>query len=128
MKITFIGAGSFVFAKNLIIDLFSFQDLPDFELCLMDIDQERLQTTLVMGRKVARQRHSGAKISATTDRMEALTGADFVVAMYEPSGLELQRREMEVCINHGVPVARALRVFVPAEHRSPGPSRQRRAQ
>ena len=31
MRITFIGAGSFIFAKTLIIDLLSFNDLPDME-------------------------------------------------------------------------------------------------
>jgi len=41
-KITFIGAGSTVFAKNLLGDILSFPELADSTISLMDIDPERL--------------------------------------------------------------------------------------
>ena len=41
-KITFIGAGSTVFAKNLLGDIFSFPELADSTISLFDIDPERL--------------------------------------------------------------------------------------
>ena len=43
-KITFIGAGSTVFAKNLMGDILSYPALADSTLCLFDIDEERLRT------------------------------------------------------------------------------------
>ena len=40
-KITFIGAGSTVFAKNLLGDILSFPELANAEIALFDIDAER---------------------------------------------------------------------------------------
>ena len=38
MKITMIGAGSVIFAKNLLVDIMSFPALKDSRICLMDIN------------------------------------------------------------------------------------------
>jgi len=42
-KITFIGAGSFVFTNRLARDILTFPLLKDATLTLMDIDAERLE-------------------------------------------------------------------------------------
>src|SRR5207245_2245905 len=44
-KIALIGAGSTVFAKNLIGDILSFPELRESHIALMDIDPERLRTS-----------------------------------------------------------------------------------
>ena len=49
-KITLIGAGSTVFAKNLIGDLLSYPELANATLTLYDIDAERLKTSEVVAR------------------------------------------------------------------------------
>lgn len=46
-KIALIGAGSVVFARNLVGDILSFPELVDCTLALHDIDEERLRTELV---------------------------------------------------------------------------------
>ncbi|MEJ5200553.1 MAG: alpha-glucosidase/alpha-galactosidase, partial [Anaerolineae bacterium] len=46
-KITFIGAGSTVFAKNLLGDILSYPELANSTIALHDIDPERLRTTQV---------------------------------------------------------------------------------
>ena len=43
MKITFLGAGSTVFAKNVLGDCMLSNQLTDFDIALLDIDAERLQ-------------------------------------------------------------------------------------
>ncbi len=43
-KITFIGAGSTVFARRLLVDFLSFPELADCTISLHDIDPERLGT------------------------------------------------------------------------------------
>ena len=43
VKITFMGAGSTVFAKNVLGDCLSVDSLRDSEICLYDIDAERLK-------------------------------------------------------------------------------------
>ena len=52
-KITFIGAGSTVFAKNLIGDILSFPELSDSAICLFDIDENRLKTSELVARRIA---------------------------------------------------------------------------
>lgn len=42
-KVTFIGAGSTVSAKNLMGDIWSYPELADATICLMDIDGKRLK-------------------------------------------------------------------------------------
>ena len=42
IKITLIGAGSIVFTRNLLGDIFSYPELADCEVALHDIDEHRL--------------------------------------------------------------------------------------
>jgi alpha-galactosidase len=49
-KITFIGAGSTVFAKNLLGDILSFPELAESKISLFDIDPERLRTSEIVAR------------------------------------------------------------------------------
>jgi len=52
-KITFIGAGSTVFARNLLGDIFSFPELGNSTISLFDIDANRLKTSEIVAHKVA---------------------------------------------------------------------------
>lgn len=85
-KITFIGAGSTVFAKHLMGDILSFEELRDAEIVLYDIDEQRLGESLAVGNKIKRQLDVPASISATTDRSRALDGADFCINMIQVAG------------------------------------------
>jgi alpha-galactosidase len=75
-KITFIGAGSTVFAKNLMGDILSYPELAESTLTLFDIDRERLRTSEIVARKVADALGARPTIETTTDRRSALKGAD----------------------------------------------------
>lgn len=85
-KIAFIGAGSTVFARALLRDLFTFPELAGAEIRLMDIDPERLRDTEIVAHRVAGRAGASASIEATTDRRRALDGADFVVNMIQVGG------------------------------------------
>ena len=85
-KITFIGAGSTVFAKNLIGDILSFPELADSTICLFDIDQERLKSSEVVARRIARTLGAPAKVEATTDRSRAFAGAAYAINMIQVGG------------------------------------------
>jgi alpha-galactosidase len=85
-KITFIGAGSTVFAKNLLGDILSFPELADATISLHDIDQVRLDTSAVVAKKVAEAVGAKPTIEATTDRRRALDGADYAIAMFQIAG------------------------------------------
>jgi len=87
-NITFIGAGSAVFARNLLRDLFTFPELHDSSIRLMDIDPDRLRDTETIAHRVANEAGASPRILATTDRREALKGADYVVNMIQVGGYE----------------------------------------
>ncbi len=85
-KITFIGAGSTVFAKNLMGDILSYPELANSTLVLHDIDAERLRTSEVVAHKITEAIGVKPKIIATTDRRAALDGADYAIAMIQVAG------------------------------------------
>ena len=85
-KITFIGAGSTIFAKNLIGDILSFPELSDSTISLFDIDSERLRTSEIVAHKLAQALAAHPTIEATTDRRKALDGADYAICMIQVGG------------------------------------------
>jgi alpha-galactosidase len=85
-KITFIGAGSTVFAKNLLGDILGFPELAESEIVLFDINEERLRTSEVVANRVAQALNAKPTITATTDRRAALDGADFAICMIQVAG------------------------------------------
>jgi alpha-galactosidase len=87
-KIVFIGAGSTVFAKNLLGDILSFPELAGSTLCLHDIDPERLRTTERVAHWLAAALEVEPTIEATLDRRVALDGADYVLTMFQVAGYE----------------------------------------
>ena len=85
-KITLVGAGSVVFAKNLICDILQFPALSDSTICLMDIDPERLATIEKLARRIVAQLGVKARIEATLDLRTACTGAKFVITTIQVGG------------------------------------------
>ncbi len=77
--IAFVGAGSAEFTRQLLRDLLSFDDLPDLELVMHDIDPRRLALAEQLAQISVRHHGRSATVRATADRREALTGADFVI-------------------------------------------------
>jgi alpha-galactosidase len=87
-KITFIGAGSTIFAKNLLGDILSFPELANSTISLHDIDEERLRTSELVARRVAASLDVHPTVEATTNRRAALDGADYAIGMFQVGGYE----------------------------------------
>jgi alpha-galactosidase len=85
-RIAFVGAGSVVFTKNLLGDIFEYEQLGDAAIALHDIDSDRLATAEAMAAAVIRERGASPKISAHLDRRAALEGADYVLNMVQIGG------------------------------------------
>lgn len=120
--ITFLGAGSVVFTRDLLTDLFSFSDLPDLRVVLHDIDPERLATAEGIARATAARKGARVEVVASTDRRRALEGADFVVNSIQVGMYAATVRDFEVPARFGLRqtigdtvgvggVFRALRTF-----------------
>ena len=77
-KIVLIGAGSHVFSSRLITDILSYPELRDSTIALMDIAQEPLELSNAFAKRIVEQNKFNTKIESTTNRREALYGADYV--------------------------------------------------
>ena len=86
-KICLVGAGSTVFAQNILSDVLSNPELADSHISLFDIDAERLKTSEVVARRIGETLGlKNLKVEATLDRPKALRGADFVILMMQVGG------------------------------------------
>ena len=93
MKLTFMGAGSTVFSKNVLGDTMLCPDFHDVEIALYDIDPIRLEESYLvidaMNKTINQGRATIKKYLGIPERKEALRGADFVVnaiqvGLYDP--------------------------------------------
>ena len=103
-KITFIGAGSFDFTRELVRDILTYPAFRDARICLMDIDEERLLWSKRACEKLKAAGNYPAKIEATTDRKKALEGADGVVITVLTAGPEIFRTDVEIPARYGVDI------------------------
>lgn len=91
-KITFMGAGSTVFAKNVLGDSMLSDALHDFTYALYDIDEERLEESYAMVTALNKNINQGrAKIEkylGVENRKDALRGADFVCNAIQVGGYD----------------------------------------
>jgi len=91
VKITFMGAGSTVFAKNVLGDCMVTPSLKGIEIALYDIDEGRLNDSLLMLQAINRCHKAKAKIKTflgVKNRKKALAGADFVVNAIQVGGYD----------------------------------------
>ena len=86
--ITFIGAGSTVFTKNLAGDILQRAPLAQAEIRLMDIDPKRLEESEIVVGKLAATYGGTAEVKTYTDQRRALSGADFVIVSFQIGGFE----------------------------------------
>ena len=101
-KITLIGAGGYVFPFRLIGDVLSFPALRSAQLCLMDVDPGKLAPVADAARKLVAHHGLDAEVVETTDRREALEGADFVVITFQVGGVASYRHDVEIPRRYGV--------------------------
>ena len=91
-KVTFMGAGSTVFARNVLGDCMCRESLRDADIFLYDIDRARMEESEYILNTLNRNINSGrAKIRACLGpgrRRTALRGADFVVNAIQVGGYE----------------------------------------
>lgn len=101
-KITMIGAGSVVFTLNLLGDIFTFPELRESEIALMDIDEERLRVAEIMARNVAAKFDAHPTIIVHADRKAALEGADYAINTIQVGGFPSTLIDFEVPKRYGL--------------------------
>ena len=101
-KIVLIGAGSHVFSRHLITDIVSYPELRDCTISLMDVAQEPLDLITAFARKLVQQHGFNTKIEATTNRRQALDGADYVMVAIRVGGQQATQAEKEIPLKYGI--------------------------
>ncbi len=87
-RITFIGAGSTVFMKNIIGDILQRPATSDATIALMDINPQRLGESEIVASKIIRTLGVKARVETYSDQKKALQGANFVVVAFQIGGYE----------------------------------------
>ena len=92
MKVTFLGAGSTIFSKNVLGDTMLCEAFHDMEIALYDIDESRLiESYLVVSKmndSINEGRATVKKYLGVEQRKDALRNADFVVNAIQVGGYE----------------------------------------
>jgi alpha-galactosidase len=103
IRVTFIGAGSVEFTRNVVTDLCSY---PEFRgrlhLALHDIDPERLAHAGQLARRISAQTGADAVVTAGTDRRDALAGAHYVINEVQVGGYRATKHDFEIPARYGV--------------------------
>jgi alpha-galactosidase len=101
-KITFIGAGSLVFTRNLTNDILLTPALSGCTIALMDIDAQRLEQSRQIVQSMIDRRGSKATVVATLDRKQAIEGSDYVITTFQQGGLDAYKLDIEIPQQYGV--------------------------
>src|SRR5271165_4080506 len=103
IKVTFIGAGSVEFTRNVVTDLCSYPELAgDLTLALHDISADRLEFAATLTRQIVAQTGSAAVVRASQDRAEVLAGADYVINEVQVGGYASTRADFDIPARYGV--------------------------
>ncbi len=101
-NITFIGAGSVVFTRNLCSDILLTPALQNSRITLMDIDERRLAQARDLVQALIERRGLQATVVATTDRRAAVRDADYVITTFQQGGLEAYKLDIDIPQKYGV--------------------------
>jgi alpha-galactosidase len=101
-KVTLIGAGSTVFARQIITDILQVQDLDEGSFALVDIDAQRLDLARRIAVRLIAISGKRWQVTATTDRRAVLAGTDFIVNSVEVAGLANVRHDYDIPLKYGV--------------------------
>lgn len=101
-KLVIIGAGSAMFTQGIVLDWLRRKPEGDWEISLVDIDEEILAATEKMVRRYALSAEKPLKITASTDRRDALPGATVVVCTIGVGGRRAWEQDVFIPRKYGI--------------------------
>jgi alpha-galactosidase len=102
LRIAIIGAGSTVFARQLMTDVLVTPGLEEGVFVLVDIDPRRLDLAARIGEKMISASGRRWKVEATASRQKALPGCHYVINSIEVAGLRNVRHDYDIPLRFGV--------------------------
>jgi alpha-galactosidase len=103
MKLALIGAGSYVFAPTFLHDAIVRHRLEGAELALVDLNRAAAEAMAALGRRLAEEAGVRVRLTAHTDRREALRGAFAVALCASPDGIRRWHMDHAILVRHGLP-------------------------
>src|SRR5487761_749017 len=97
-----VGAGSAVFARQIITDVLAVEGLENGVFALVDLDATRLDLARKIAEKLVALSGKRWKVEASTERRDVLPGTDFVVNSIEVAGLQNVRADYDIPLRYGV--------------------------
>ena len=101
-KIAIIGAGSVGFTRTLVKDILSVPELQGVEFALTDINEHNLSMIRRILERIVAVSRLPARITATTDRRQALEGARYVINCVRVGGLEAFADDIRIPLKYGI--------------------------
>jgi alpha-galactosidase len=101
-KITIIGAGSAVFATEIIRDVLAVPALDNGTFALVDVHAGRLELAHEAAEKLISQSDRNWMVEASLDRREVLPDSDYVINTIEVAGRENVRHDYDIPLKYGV--------------------------
>jgi alpha-galactosidase len=101
-KVTVIGAGSVGFTKTLISDILKVPEFVGCEFALTDINPHNLDMVRQIIEQIVAVNKLPAKVTATTDRRQAIAGARYIMSCVRVGGLEAFATDISIPLKYGV--------------------------
>jgi len=101
-KITIIGAGSVGFTQKLVSDILCVPEFHDVEIALTDISADNLGMIEQIISTIVKSNNLAAKVTATTDRREALKDARYIMSCVRVGGLPAFATDIDIPLKYGV--------------------------
>ncbi|HEY6541787.1 MAG TPA: alpha-galactosidase [Ktedonobacteraceae bacterium] len=101
-NITILGAGSTVFARQLMTDILLIAGLDEGCFALVDIDAERLELARQIAERLIARSGKRWSVRASTERQDMLAGSDFIINSIEVAGLANVRHDFDIPMKYGV--------------------------
>jgi len=101
-NIAIIGAGSIIFCKTLLNDLFATPVLAGSSYTLMGPTMWKLEKMKTYADQIIEKNSISAQVKCTTDRREALKDANYVILMFQVGGVDAFKDDYEIPLKYGV--------------------------
>lgn len=102
LKIAILGAGSAVFARQLIADILCTPGLERGTFALVDVDAGRLELAHRIAERLIVRSGRAWTVASSTERRDLLPGCDYVISLIEVAGLRYVGHDYEIPLKYGV--------------------------
>ena len=102
MKVAVIGAGSVVFCKTLMLDILGIDGIGHIEFALMAPTTTKTKYVEDFAHRVIKHNELNASVYSTTDRTDALKGADYVIVTLQIGGTAAYEHDVYIPLKYGV--------------------------